>query len=243
MFSLIGIFSFCYFCACIYFVVAGTFSLIFAPSAFFKSENKHKAFLLFLLADALVINYDLSVATTEPNRTFFGVERYDRFFCGNDFMSGTALINSNNPYIYISVSGQGLAELRSNGTFADFISWLWSLGFCPSRFDVAYNIYDDSNVVYNTFKRAFSSPCFRSSSGLYFFRSSSKDDTRVTYRNVYNDEFYYNYVFGNHSKNMMRLYNKRIEQLQKGFSVSPNFWYRCWYRLCSIISYFQSNKC
>ena len=122
--------------------------------------------------------------------------------------------------------------LIPNHSFSSFLNLLWSYGFCPSRFDVALDFFQPSPLFFD-FQRSFENPVFPGKGDFVFFRSSSSRDSRLVYTQVYDGKFFKNYQFGSHSKNMFRLYNKKVEQSLKGTFCSSVFWYRAEFELHS----------
>lgn len=142
-----------------------------------------------------------------------------------------------NQHFYISVSGDGLRYLRSEGLYFDFLRVLRSFDFQCTRLDIALDIYDRDNDIVPLIDSAFAYE--EGSSEVMVTTNMNRHKNYVRFGNLpyrdYKKDDTFNLAFGNHGSNsgMLRLYDKLHEMLfgKNAAVTSPyvdniDYWYR-----------------
>ena len=157
--------------------------------------------------------------------------------------------DSNNPYIFFSISGDGIRYLASIGgdmtALNKLMCYFYANDFRASRFDVYCDILDKKNEIVPLLKKSFD----------YFLQprvgyptlctNMHRDRKNIQIRYSYDDEGkrFYNLQLGHHGSlfGMFRCYNKFVEVLDgrlegfasdifKEYSVT-DYWYRLEYEI------------
>lgn len=157
--------------------------------------------------------------------------------------------NCNNPYVFFTISGDGIRYLSSIGgdmtALNKLLCYFYANGFRSSRFDVYCDILDKDNEVVPLLKKSFYyflNPrvgCPTLSTNLH------RDRKNIDIRYSVDDEGkrFFNLTLGHHgsTSGMFRCYNKLVElkdgrlsgmsdEILKEYGVS-DYWYRLEYEL------------
>lgn len=158
---------------------------------------------------------------------------------------------SNNPYIFISISGDGIRKLSAMGSDSDnsalhkLLFFLYRNNFKASRFDTYCDILDKKNPVVPEIVKSFNYFRFPQV-GKPTLRTKVQrkpDNIKIYKQHDKNGKVYHNVVLGNHGTRfgMFRCYNK-LEELVNGrlsdfssdilssYNVS-DYWYRLEYEI------------
>lgn len=156
----------------------------------------------------------------------------------------------NNPYVFFSISGDGIRQLHNMGGDVSALNklmfYFYRNSFRCSRFDVYCDVLDKKNTAVPIIQKAFKyfqypqvgKPTLRTN-------VQRKAGNVSMYRGVDDKgKVYYNCVLGNHGTRfgMFRCYNKRMELLEgrlsgeKGNEIlkdygNPDYWWRLEYEI------------
>lgn len=155
----------------------------------------------------------------------------------------------NNPYVFFSISGDGIRYLHSLGgeqsALNKLLHYFYRNGFKASRFDVYCDILDSSNEVVPLIQKAFKYFRFPQVGKITLRTSVQRLDKNCDVRRHHdsNGKVYYNCTLGNHGTRfgMFRCYNKLEEVINgrlgefsdvilKDYGVN-DYWYRLEYEL------------
>lgn len=155
----------------------------------------------------------------------------------------------NNPYVFFSISGDGIRYLHSLGgeqsALNKLLFYFYRNGFKASRFDVYCDILDSSNEVVPLIQKAFKYFRFPQVGKITLRTSVQRLDKNCDVRRHHDSKgkVYYNCTLGNHGTRfgMFRCYNKLEEVLNgrlaefsdvilKEYGVK-DYWYRLEYEL------------
>ena len=155
----------------------------------------------------------------------------------------------NNPYVFFSISGDGIRYLHSLGgeqsALNKLLHYFYRNGFKASRFDVYCDILDSSNDVVPLIQKAFKYFRFPQVGKPTLSTNVQRLEKNCDVRRHYDSKgkVYYNCTLGNHGTRfgMFRCYNKLEEVLNgrlaefsdvilKDYGVK-DYWYRLEYEL------------
>lgn len=125
--------------------------------------------------------------------------------------------------IFVSISGKGFSEqLGDELSYQIVYHAVKEHSANLTRLDICYDDYnmriphDKIISIFNNFIN-----------GKKLVHSRFRRDNAQIYYGVYDDVPYQNLVFGSRNSNQyMRLYDKRAEQGEKGYTVTEPYWYR-----------------
>lgn len=155
----------------------------------------------------------------------------------------------NNPYVFFSISGDGIRYLHSLGgeqtALNKLLFYFYRNGFKASRFDVYCDILDSSNEVVPLIQKAFKYFCFPRVGQPTLCTNVQRIDKNCDVRRHHDSDgnVYYNCTLGNHGTRfgMFRCYNK-LEELKNGRLAEMaldiindygvrDYWYRLEYEI------------
>ena len=157
--------------------------------------------------------------------------------------------DSNNPYIFFSISGDGIRYLASIGgemtALNKLMCYFYANGFKASRFDVYCDILDKNNEIVPLLKKSFDYFLKPRVSYPTLCTNMHRDRKNIQIRYSYDDDGkrFYNLQLGHHGSlfGMFRCYNKFVEVQDgrlEGFSEDifkkygvTDYWYRLEYEI------------
>lgn len=155
----------------------------------------------------------------------------------------------NNPYVFFSISGDGIRQLHKMGgdksALNNLLFYFYYNGFRASRFDVYCDIMDKKNTAVPIIQKAFKYFQFPQVSKPTLRTNVQRKASNISiYRGVDDKgKVYYNCTLGNHGTRfgMFRCYNKRMELLdgrlgEKGIELlkdlgNPDYLWRLEYEM------------
>ncbi len=168
---------------------------------------------------------------------------------GNPGLTALNPDESNNPYIFFSISGDGIRYLASIGgemtALNKLLCYFYANGFKATRFDVYCDILDKRNEIVPLLKKSFDYFIHPRVSYPTLTTGFHRDRKNIQIRYSYDDDGkrFYNLQLGHHGSlfGMFRCYNKLIEvqdgrlagfssEILKQYGVS-DYWYRLEYEI------------
>ena len=155
----------------------------------------------------------------------------------------------NNPYIFFSISGDGIRYLASIGgemtALNKLLCYFYANGFKATRFDVYCDILDKKNEIVPLLKKSFDYFICPQVSKPTLSTNMHRDrkNVKIMYSHDDNGKRFYNLQLGHHGSlfGMFRCYNKLVEvqdgrlagfssEILKQYGVS-DYWYRLEYEI------------